>query len=96
MIAVNVVNFLFWWQYYVSENRRREAAFVASGLSAEERGAQNRANGENDLTDMQVRGGIWDSRIAADDGRTRTSGTCARWWRPRRSWGTSTSGVVIA
>ena len=53
-IGVNVLNFFGWWYYYIRENKRREEAFIASGLSMEERERQNRLNGEMDLTDKQV------------------------------------------
>ncbi|WVQ82812.1 hypothetical protein IAT38_004944 [Cryptococcus sp. DSM 104549] len=53
VMAFEVCVFAAWWLYYVRENRRREAAFVASGMSMEEREYQNKLAGEMDVTDLQ-------------------------------------------
>ncbi|ORY31768.1 CNF01220-like protein [Naematelia encephala] len=53
LYGVCVVNMVFWWKYYVSENQKREAAFIASGMSLEEREYLNKVAGESDLTDRQ-------------------------------------------
>ncbi|WWD18290.1 hypothetical protein CI109_102740 [Kwoniella shandongensis] len=42
-----------WYLYYVRENKKREAAFVASGMSNEEREHLNKLAGELDQTDRQ-------------------------------------------
>jgi hypothetical protein len=52
-MAVNVVNFGCWWYYYWSTNRKRERAFIASGISQEQREHENRIAGETDLTDRE-------------------------------------------
>lgn len=54
MMILNIVNTLVWWWHYKRENRKREAEFLASGLTEEERDHQNFLAGETDLTDMQV------------------------------------------
>ncbi|BEJ11159.1 hypothetical protein CspHIS471_0105810 [Cutaneotrichosporon sp. HIS471] len=53
MIGINTVNFGVWWWYYWSTNRKRERAFVASGVSMEQRELENRIAGETDLTDRE-------------------------------------------
>ncbi|GMK54676.1 hypothetical protein CspeluHIS016_0112620 [Cutaneotrichosporon spelunceum] len=53
MIAVNTVNFGLWWYYYWSTNRKRDRAFLDSGLSIEQREVENRIAGETDLTDRE-------------------------------------------
>jgi ACS family allantoate permease-like MFS transporter len=51
-MAVNTVNICCWWCYYYFTNKKRERAFVASGLSMEERLHLNKLAGETDVTDM--------------------------------------------
>ncbi|KAL7425033.1 hypothetical protein Q5752_000721 [Cryptotrichosporon argae] len=53
VMSVNVLNISAWWFYYSRENRKREAAFVASGMSVEEREYQSKLAGETDMTDRQ-------------------------------------------
>ncbi|CAK9786196.1 hypothetical protein CC85DRAFT_271311 [Cutaneotrichosporon oleaginosum] len=53
VMAVNVVNFAAWWYYYWSTNRKRERAFIASGITMERREHENRLAGETDLTDRE-------------------------------------------
>lgn len=53
VMAVNVVNFAGWWWYYWRTNRKRERAFVASGITLEQRELENRIAGETDLTDRE-------------------------------------------
>lgn len=43
-----------WWVYYEWTNRRRERAFIASGMTKEEQAFQRKLAGEADLTDIQV------------------------------------------
>jgi hypothetical protein len=52
-MAVNTVNISCWWAYYLYANKKREAAFVASGMSMEERDHLNKLAGETDVTDLQ-------------------------------------------
>jgi hypothetical protein len=54
MMILNIANTLVWWWHYKRENKRRDAEFLASGLTEEERDHQNFLAGETDLTDMQV------------------------------------------
>ena len=51
IILQNIINILLWWRYYVKTNRKRETAFVASGLSLEQRNRLSKIAGELDLTD---------------------------------------------
>lgn len=53
IMLLNCVNLVGWWHYYVRTNRKREAAFVVSGLTEEEREHANRVAGETDITDCQ-------------------------------------------
>jgi ACS family allantoate permease-like MFS transporter len=53
VMAVNTVNISCWWAYYLYTNKKREAAFIASGMSMEERDHLNKLAGETDVTDLQ-------------------------------------------
>ncbi|CAD6570477.1 MAG: hypothetical protein TREMPRED_005860 [Tremellales sp. Tagirdzhanova-0007] len=53
VMAANTINISAWWAYYLWANRKREAAFVASGMSMEERDHLNKLAGETDITDLQ-------------------------------------------
>ena len=52
-MAANTINISAWWAYYIWVNRKREAAFVASGMSMEERDHLNKLAGETDITDLR-------------------------------------------
>lgn len=52
-MSVNILNFLGWWYYYVRVNKKRDQAFLASGLTLEQREHENRIAGETDLTDLE-------------------------------------------
>jgi hypothetical protein len=52
-MAVNLLNFSAWWWYYTWANRKREAAFLASGVSEDQKELENRVAGETDLTDRE-------------------------------------------
>jgi len=52
VMAVNTVNICCWWTYYYLTNKKRERAFLASGMSMEERDHLNKLAGETDVTDM--------------------------------------------
>lgn len=53
VMLVNVLLMLCWLGYYIWENRRRERAFLASGLTMEEREYQSKLAGETDMTDRE-------------------------------------------
>lgn len=53
-MACNTVNISCWWTYYIWTNKKREAAFVASGMSFEERDHLNKLAGETDVTDLRA------------------------------------------
>lgn len=50
-MMINVVLMLGWVAYYVWENRRRDRAFAASGMSTDEQAYQSKLAGETDMTD---------------------------------------------
>ncbi|TXT07212.1 hypothetical protein VHUM_03382 [Vanrija humicola] len=53
-----MVLFVVWWWYYVRENRRRDRVVAEMGLTPEEEEAERRKAGEQDMTDVQVGGGV--------------------------------------
>lgn len=53
VMMVNVVLMVVWVVYYIFENRRRDRAFEASGVTVEEMEYQCRLAGETDMTDRQ-------------------------------------------
>ncbi|WVF69378.1 hypothetical protein IAT40_004154 [Kwoniella sp. CBS 6097] len=53
VMAINAAILFLWWGYYVRENRKRDAAFIASGMTMEERDYLNKVAGETDVTDRK-------------------------------------------
>ncbi|KAK8858401.1 hypothetical protein IAR55_002628 [Kwoniella newhampshirensis] len=53
VLGMEVIVLACWYAYYMWENKRRDAAFIASGVSMEEREFQNKLAGETDVTDRQ-------------------------------------------
>ncbi|WWD04633.1 hypothetical protein V865_002704 [Kwoniella europaea PYCC6329] len=53
VMAINALILLSWWMYLQRENKKRDQAYEASGLSMEEREYQNKVAGETDVTDRQ-------------------------------------------
>lgn len=53
IMCINACNLGAWWWYYKRTNRKREADFIASGMTEEERAHHSRLAGEMDLTDRE-------------------------------------------
>jgi hypothetical protein len=51
--ALNFILVIIWRYYYVWQNKRRDRAAAASGMSAEEQEAAGRELGELNVTDMK-------------------------------------------
>lgn len=53
MLILSGINLTLWMLHIRRENRKRDAAFQASGMTEEERTYQNKIAGELDLTDIR-------------------------------------------
>jgi hypothetical protein len=78
-MGVNGFLIVAWWMYYVRVNRQRDAAFIASGMSMEEKDHLNKLAGETDGTDL--RGWLFNAMVASlmeVSQKTRTSDRSVR------------------
>ncbi|BEI92625.1 uncharacterized protein CcaverHIS019_0502530 [Cutaneotrichosporon cavernicola] len=53
VMCLNAINLACWWMYYTRTNARREAQFLALGITEETRAHESRLAGELDLTDRE-------------------------------------------